>query len=62
MHLMFAEAWCVDCDWKTEGKNSMGNAARHHKSTGHYVQMELSYGQTFGNPKETKSELPEAKP
>ncbi|KKN22231.1 hypothetical protein LCGC14_0917320 [marine sediment metagenome] len=50
MHLMDIDAWCVDCDWETKGKNAMGNAARHHKKTGHYVQMELYYSQTFGEP------------
>ena len=50
MHLIEAEAWCTDCDWTTEARNAMGNAAQHHQKTGHYVQMQLIYGQTFGKP------------
>jgi len=50
MHLLDAEAWCTDCDWKTEGKNAMGNAARHHKSTQHFTMVSLYYSQTFGEP------------
>ena len=50
MFLLEAEAWCTDCDWKTYGRNAMGNAARHNKAKEHYVQMQLIYGQTFGEP------------
>lgn len=48
MRLVDANAWCANCNWKTSGKNSMGNAARHHKATGHYTMVELGYVQTFG--------------
>ncbi len=50
MFMMDAKATCVTCGWHTEGKNSMGNAAKHHQKTGHYVQCELYYGQFFGQP------------
>ena len=50
MRLMEAEAWCTDCDWTTAGRNAMGNAAKHQQKTGHYVQMQLIYSQTFGEP------------
>ena len=50
MHLLDASAWCTDCEWKTEGKNAMGNAARHHKATGHCTMVELYYSQVFGQP------------
>jgi hypothetical protein len=50
MFLIDAQATCTVCGWHTEGKNSMGNAARHHHKTGHYVQCELYYGQHFGQP------------
>jgi len=51
MHLLNAAAWCSDCEWKTEGKNAMGNAAKHHQKTGHFTMVELYYSQCFGNPK-----------
>jgi len=51
MHLLSASAWCNDCNWTTEGKNAMGNAAKHHQRTEHFVQLELYYGHSFGNPK-----------
>lgn len=53
MRLVDADAWCAECNWKTYGKNAMGNAARHHKATGHYTMVELSYVQTFGTPPES---------
>ena len=34
-------AFCDDCDWSTEGKNAMGNAAQHANRTGHSLQGEL---------------------
>jgi len=34
-------ASCYDCDWSTEGKNAMGNAAQHHQKTGHTLRGEL---------------------
>lgn len=51
MHLLDAAAWCSNCQWKTEGKNAMGNAAKHHQKTGHFVMVELYYSQCFGEPK-----------
>ncbi len=54
MHLLGAAAWCSDCQWETEGKNAMGNAARHHQKTGHFTMVELYYSQCFGAPKTNK--------
>lgn len=51
MHLLDANAWCTQCDWKVESKNAMGVAAIHHKKTGHFTMVELYYSQTFGEPK-----------
>jgi len=51
MHLLNASAWCTECNWKTEGKNAMGNAAKHYQKTSHFIQIELSYGHSFGQPK-----------
>jgi hypothetical protein len=51
MHLLNASAWCTECNWKTEGKNAMGNAAKHYHKTGHFIQLELAYGHSFGQPK-----------
>ncbi|KKN72940.1 hypothetical protein LCGC14_0406440 [marine sediment metagenome] len=51
MHLLDANAWCTECDWKTEGKNAMGVAAIHHKKKGHFTMVELYYSQTFGEPR-----------
>ncbi len=33
----------------------MGNAAIHHKKTGHFTMVELHYGQTFGEPSNDKA-------
>jgi len=57
MHLLDAAAWCSNCDWKTEGKNAMGNAARHHKKTGHFTMVELYFSQTFGEPHQSQEKL-----
>ena len=54
MHLLDASAWCTDCDWKTEGKNAMGNAAKHNQKTGHCTMVELYFSQVFGNPTESR--------
>jgi hypothetical protein len=51
MHLLTANAQCQDCNWNTKGKNSMGNAAKHYQRTEHFVQLELYYGHSFGQPK-----------
>ena len=51
MHLLDASAWCSECEWKTEGKNAMGNAAQHHQKTGHFTTVELYYSQCFGEVK-----------
>ena len=51
MNLLNASAWCNDCNWITDGKNAMGNAAKHHQKTEHFVQLELYYGHSFGQPK-----------
>ena len=56
MHLLDAAAWCSGCEWKTEGKNAMGNAAKHHQKTGHFVMVELYFSQCFGNPNKQKGE------
>ena len=45
-------AFCDDCDWSTEGKNAMGNAAQHHQKTGHVLQGELE--QAFWVGRESK--------
>lgn len=52
MYLVEARARCIDCGWETEARNAMGTAARHHKKTGHYVQVELGFAQLFGKPKD----------
>ena len=57
MHLLDAQAWCTDCDWKTEGKNAMGNAARHHKKMGHCTMVELYFSQVFGEPHQSHNKL-----
>ena len=64
MHLLDAAAWCTDCDWKTEGKNAMGNAARHHKKTDHFTMVELCYSQCFGEPHQSyfKKEVAHSSP
>jgi hypothetical protein len=46
---MGGQANCVTCGWHTEGKNAMGNAAKHFNKLGHYVQVELYYGHFFGS-------------
>ena len=43
MKLMDGDAWCSNCGWKTNGRNSMGNAAKHHKKNNHFVHVELRY-------------------
>lgn len=48
MHLLNAEAWCDECGWKTEGRNAMGNAAKHYQKSGHFVMVELYFSQCFG--------------
>ena len=48
MYLISATAKCEDCNWRTQGKNSMGNAARHSKVTNHYIKLELCYEHVFG--------------
>lgn len=60
MHLLAASAWCTQCTpiWEYEGKNAMGLAAIHHKKTGHFVMVELHYGQTFGEPREPTTPAP----
>ena len=57
MRLMNANAWCNECDWKTEGKNAMGNAAKHNQKTKHFVQVELYYRQSFRTPLESEATL-----
>ena len=48
MFLIDGKAFCVDCEWKTAGKNALGNGAQHYQRTSHYVQCELYYGHSFG--------------
>ena len=48
MNLVNASAYCTECNWKTDGKNSMGNSAIHYKNTKHCVIVELYYKQQFG--------------
>lgn len=40
-YLLDARADCDECDWSTEGKNAMGNAAQHADKEGHKVSGEL---------------------
>lgn len=47
MLCVFAE--CEVCGWQSESRNAMGNAARHHDATGHYVQVEQTIGVGFGD-------------
>ena len=51
MNLVIAEAYCAKCEWKTAGKNAMGNGARHYKKTGHEVNVDLHFIHDFGKPK-----------
>lgn len=43
------QATCQDCGWESAAKNALGNAARHHDATGHYVMVEqttlIAYGE-----------------
>lgn len=48
MNLLSANAQCQDCQWKTQGKNSMGNSAKHYNKTKHFIKLELCYEHTFG--------------
>ena len=57
MHLLNALAWCSNCEWGTEGKNSMGNAAKHYQKTGHHTMVELYYSQHFGEPNPERQPL-----
>ncbi len=50
MFLINAKAICHDCNWETEGKNAMGNAAQHNKKRQHKVWVELYYGHFFNRP------------
>ncbi len=57
MFLIEARAFCTECKFELESRNAMGVAAKHHKKTGHYVQMQLVFGQHFGKPKLELSEI-----
>ena len=57
MHLVEAQAYCENCDWKVESKNAMGVAAKHYYRTGHKVFVELGYVHIYGlNIEEHKSD------
>lgn len=43
-------AECLVCAWRTTGTGGLGNAARHHDSTGHAVRVEVDRTITYGDP------------
>jgi len=50
--LLGAQAWCAECVWKSDTRNSMGIAAVHARITGHTVMAESTVGVTYN--KKTK--------
>lgn len=45
-------AECRDCDWESEAKNALGNAAQHADRTGHTVHVEQMIGVTYNRKEE----------
>jgi hypothetical protein len=43
-------AQCYGCNWGSEARNAMGNAAQHHDATGHAVRVETTRVVTYGDP------------
>lgn len=43
-----AHAECQECNWRTDRRNAIGNAARHHDATGHYVEVEQVISVAYG--------------
>ena len=51
--LIGAMAWCRDCKWNEEGYEVAQKEARKHAlKTGHTIDMELVYSQTYNEKKE----------
>jgi hypothetical protein len=57
MHLIHAIADCRNCDWHCETRNAMGLAAKHHKATGHIVNVETGWSHTYGDITNKKDQL-----
>lgn len=50
-HFMYF-ARCQGCDWESEARNALGNAARHFNATGHTVTVGIEGGVTYCGPEE----------
>lgn len=49
--LIGCRAWCTDCPWKTDGKNSLAIGCQHAGTYNHQVRAHSTIGVTY-NPKE----------
>lgn len=44
-----AHAECQECDWRTNNRGALGQAAQHHDRTGHAVETEQITAVTYGH-------------
>lgn len=42
-------AGCDECDWCSNALNALGNAARHHDATDHFVTVDIVRRVTYGS-------------
>ncbi len=47
--LVEIDATCHGCDWGSIATNALGNAARHHDATGHYVDVVVTRRVHYGS-------------
>lgn len=45
-----ASAYCQGCDWSSEARNAIGNAAQHAERTGHHVEAEQVTAMDWNSP------------
>lgn len=48
--LVAVDAACDGCPWRSDAANGLGNAARHHDATGHYVTVTVTREVHYGAP------------